>query len=761
MVTIAEKPSYFKLKKILLRILLGVILLFTLLVILLPTLAEYVIEKYSEEWIGRKVEMEDLYFNLLTGEVEFEQIKVYEHQSAGVFFQCEALYTNLTLYKLFKNQYEFTETRLTQPNLRIVQADSIFNFDDLLALVESSEKTEPIEPTESVRYWARDILVENGTLHYTNQNIGNEIVLTNLRIRCPAIQWDQPNTNYQTEFSLQSGGKIQSDFWLHHDSLNYQLRLQADALKIDLLLPYLQEYLKVNRLSGAITSSFQLTGNFDQVEALATSGDFTLEDFSMIDFRDDSVASLKKLLFEVDTLNLTDNIYNFRNISLTAPFLKFEMHEKSDNFSALLADALLDSTTVADSVYGYDYSNPFMVMASLISDITSNYIVSDYEADSLIVRNGHIIYQDYTLHDTFVYNLEALNMTADRVSSDSSRIQIDIQSTLNHSGNLTAQLSVSPKDFMDMELYYKITDLLISDFTPYSTYYVAHPFWDGVVYYDSKNTIINRKLTSENSFRVERIELGDKVNNETAYKLPLKLAIALLKDIHGNIELDIPVEGDLNDPKYKLWKAIVKVLENLIVKAVTSPYRLLARSLGANEDELKAVRFDYLQDSLSQKQQKGLDLIAKVLNAKPDLKTELIDVSDSVDEVETLALVEAKKQFYLDTHNSKDALSFVLHDSITHLSSNDSLFNAYLNQKLGLENTSLIPVQNKCIQLIGEKELHEQVAFIRQQREQSVKAYLLQEKEVAPERLVVSNITAKDTLKAANTPMYVVNYFVE
>lgn len=761
MVSVAEQPSYFKLKKILLRILLGVILLFTLLVILLPTLAEYVIEKYSEEWIGRKVEMEDLYFNLLTGEVEFEQLKVYEHQSAGVFFQCDALYTNVTLYKLFRNQYESTETRLMQPNLSIIQVDSTFNFDDLLALSASSEEVEAKEPTEPVLYWIKDILVENGTLQYINQNIGNEIVLTDLRIGCPAIQWDQPNTNYQTAFSLQSGGNIQANFWLHHDALNYQLSMQADALKIDLLLPYLQEYLKVNTLSGAITSNFHLTGNFDHVDALASSGDFTLEDFSMVDFRDDSVASLKKLLLEVDTLNLTDNLYNFRNISLTAPFLKYQMHENGDNFTALLTDALLDTTPVADSVYGYEYSNPFVMMASLISDITSNYIVSDYEADSLIVRDGHIIYQDYTLHDKFIYNLEALNMTADRVSSDSSRIHIDIQSTLNHSGNLTAQLSVSPKDFMDMELYYKITDLLISDFTPYSTYYVAHPFWDGVVYYDSKNTIINRKLTSENLFRVERIELGDKVSNETAYKLPLKLAIALLKDIHGNIELDIPVEGDLNDPKYKLWKAIVKVLENLIVKAVTSPYRLLARSLGANEDDLKAIRFDYLQDSLSQKQQKGLDLIAKVLSAKPDLKAELIDVSDSVNEMETLAIYEAKKQFYLDNHFNADSLSIILHDSIEHISSNDSLFNTYLNQKLGLDNTSLIPVQNKCIQLIGETALHEQIASIRQHREQFIKAYLLQEKEVPSERLVIANIAAKDTLKPANTPTYIVNYFVE
>src|SRR5690606_5713395 len=147
------------------------------------------------------------------------------------------------------------------------------------------------------------------------------------------------------------------------------------------LLPYLQEYLKVNSLSGAITSSFQLTGNFDRVDALATSGDFVLQDFSLIDFRDDSVASLKNLLLEVDTVNLIDNIYSFRNISLTKPFLQYEIHENSDIFTALLTDALLDSTSVADSVYGYDDSNPFVLMARLISDITSNYIVSDYKAD--------------------------------------------------------------------------------------------------------------------------------------------------------------------------------------------------------------------------------------------------------------------------------------------------------------------------------------------------------------------------------------------
>jgi hypothetical protein len=761
MVTIAEKPSYYKLKKILLGTLLIIIILFTLLVILLPTITEYVIEKYSEDWIGRKVEMEDLYLNLLTGEVEFEQLKVHEHQSASLFFQCESLYTNVTLYKLFRNRYEFTETRLLQPILQIIQTDSTFNFDDLLALGNKSEETETTSPTPPVQYWINNILVEKGILRYANQNIGNEVVLAGLHIACPVIQWDQPDTKYNTEFSLQSGGKINADFLLNHDSLNYQLRLQAESLNINLLLPYLQEYLKVNNLSGAITSSFQLTGDFNQVDALATSGDFTLENFSLIDSREDSVAAFKELLFEIDTLNVTDNIYNFRNISLTAPFLKYEMYENGDNFTALLSDPLLDSTTVADSVYANEYANPFVLMAGLISNITSNYIISNYEADSLIVTGGNIIYQDYTLHDKFAYNLESLSMITDRVSSDSSRIKIDIKSTLNNSGNLTAQLSVSPKDFMDMELYYKITDLLISDFTPYSTYYVAHPFWDGVVYYDSKNIIIDRNLISENSFRVERIELGDKITNETAYKLPLKLAVALLKDIHGNIELDIPIEGDLSDPKYKLWKAIVKVLENLIVKAVTSPYRLLARSLGANEDDLKGIHFDELQDSLTQKQQKGLDLIAKVLNAKPDLKAELIDVSDSVNELETLAITEAKKQFYLENHPDEDEFSALLIDSIGKISSNDSLFNAYLNQKLNLDATTLMPIYSKCIQLIGESNLGEQLATIRQKREQYVKTYLLENKEVAQERLLVSGITANDTLKPAPHPMFVINYFVE
>ena len=72
------------------------------------------------------------------------------------------------------------------------------------------------------------------------------------------------------------------------------------------------------------------------------------------------------------------------------------MHKNGDNFTTLFTDALLDSTTVTDSVDAYEYVNPFVLMASIISDITANYIVSDYKADSLIVRDGSVVYQDYS-----------------------------------------------------------------------------------------------------------------------------------------------------------------------------------------------------------------------------------------------------------------------------------------------------------------------------------------------------------------------------
>jgi hypothetical protein len=116
--------------------------------------------------------------------------------------------------------------------------------------------------------------------------------------------------------------------------------------------------------------------------------------------------------------------------------------------------------------------------------------------------------------------------------------------------------------------------------------------------------------------------LGDKVESPQATKLPVKLAIALLKDRKGEIKLDIPVTGSLDDPKFSIWGILLKILINLIAKAATSPFSLLGAVFGGGE-ELSFVEFDYGITTLTEPNAKKIETIVKALYERPSLKMDL------------------------------------------------------------------------------------------------------------------------------------------
>lgn len=89
-----------------------------------------------------------------------------------------------------------------------------------------------------------------------------------------------------------------------------------------------------------------------------------------------------------------------------------------------------------------------------------------------------------------------------------------------------------------------------------------------------------RQLAAEYRFVVNQLQLGERVESPDAVSLPLQLAVALLKDRNGVIDIDLPVRGTLDDPKFRLGPIIWKAVVNLLLKIVTSRFRLLGNLFG-------------------------------------------------------------------------------------------------------------------------------------------------------------------------------------
>ncbi|MDO9254277.1 MAG: DUF748 domain-containing protein [Bacteroidales bacterium] len=751
--------------KITVSILISVFILLLAVFFAISPVAKYVIEKNSVEWTGRKITMEHLFINLWEMNVTVKDLKVYENKSDAVFFSAGKIFTDISVLTMFKGEYSINTVQIESPKVVVTQTGDHFNFDDLVTRFTAVDTTkkEPEKPSEPTKYRVERMEITGGTIMYRDKVMNNEIVLQQFKLGCPLLVWNSQMLNASTEFTFKSGGKADLRLSLNLDSLAYQLTANIQKLDLQLIKPYLKDYVKTSYLGGFVSSKLFIKGDFDVPEAVAIKGNISLADFRIDDEAKVTVASWKDFAIAIDSLDVAGNIYNFGEISLENPYVLFEYYATSDNFTNMMVPSETVSTDTAVAVDMVDYSNPFTIMADYVKQISKDYIISNYTAKDVLMHKGHIVYKDYTLEDKFVYDLENLEMSSGRIDSKSDSITFGMSCLANRSGKLKAHLAFDPRDYMNMSINYNIEKMRISDFNPYSKFYVAHAFVEGMLFYNSTNTIRNGKLKSTNVMSIKKIEVSKKMKGMGLYEMPLRLAITILTDRKGNIDLDIPVEGDLKDPTYKFGKVIWQIVKNLVVKAATAPFDLLAKAFGGNEEDIKYVRFDYLQNQFEARQMKSLDMISKALADKPELKIAMVQVASHQSEKELLGLSLAKGIYYKKNilQTPKDSLDAMDYKAIEAISNLDSLFNIWLNQQLLPEDVSGMPSQIKCLKLIGDQALGQEVDKLFAIRNKMVLDYFVKEKQIDSTRIKITNTLDEKSAEFESTPRYAVEFVVD
>lgn len=173
----------------------------------------------------------------------------------------------------------------------------------------------------------------------------------------------------------------------------------------------------------------------------------------------------------------------------------------------------------------------------------------------------------------------------------------------------------------------KVRDLELPPLSPYSVRYSGYGIERGKLSVDVNYVVLpDGRLTASNKLVLNQLSFGDKVEGSTA-SLPVKLAVALLADRNGVINLDLPISGSLNDPQFSLGPVIVKVILNVIVKAITAPFSLLAHALSGGGEELSMVGFPAGSAQLSTEAKSGLDKVARALVDRPALKLTVVGTS--------------------------------------------------------------------------------------------------------------------------------------
>ncbi|WP_081496365.1 DUF748 domain-containing protein [Herbaspirillum sp. YR522] len=304
----------------------------------------------------------------------------------------------------------------------------------------------------------------------------------------------------------------------------------------------------------------------------------------------------------------------------------------------LVADAGAQGS-ITDASKGSDKKADQGVGGARNTAISAAPVTSAPSADAPQVRigliklaAGNINYTDNFVKPNYTANMTGLAGTIGAISSDKPQPapvnvtgKIDDDAPLQISGTLNPLFKPM---FLDIKA--SANGVQLPRLTPYSAKYAGYAITKGKLSMDVQYKIENDKLVAENDVRIEQLSFGERVDSPEATKLPVMLAVSLLKDREGNINLNLPISGSLSDPEFSVGGIIMRVFVNLIVKAVTSPFALIGSMFNSSEGigELHYIEFSPGSSEITADIRKKLDALGYALNERPGIK---LDITGRVD----------------------------------------------------------------------------------------------------------------------------------
>ena len=303
------------------------------------------------------------------------------------------------------------------------------------------------------------------------------------------------------------------------------------------------------------------------------------------------------------------------------------------------------------------------------------------------LQRGNINFSDFLVKPNYSANLTDVQGTISELKPETPG-DIDIKARLDQDAPVDINGKINP---LGKELFLDIVadarDIEMNPFSPYSGKYVGYGIERGKLSFNVKYKLENRQLTAQNKIILNQLTFGEKIESPQATKLPVLLAVALLKDRNGVIDVELPISGSLDDPQFSVGGIVLRLVINLITRAVTAPFALLGSVFGgsSNGEELSYVEFDSGRATLSEAAHNKIATLAKAMNNRPALKLELTGRTDPASDPEGLKRVaierKVKAQKLKDLRGKADAPK-----SVDEVQVNGSEYPQYLKAAYGEES---------------------------------------------------------------------------
>ena len=400
------------------------------------------------------------------------------------------------------------------------------------------------------------------------------------------------------------------------DPLSTELKIELTKLDLTLFQPYLNAPTRVDLVSGVLSVSSHVAYAAKPVRGqppLAAQGSITLNDLATRDRR------LQQDLIKWAELQIIGIDYQQGKKGLLVDKVRARdlygrvliSADSSLNVKQLMAPAAANQVAVAPATPVPAKAAPAQPsMPVRISTVQ--------------IENGSANFTDQSVQPTFSTGMVGLNGSIKGLSSDpASRATVDVNGSVDRYAPvaITGTLNVlSAALYTDLNVSFSNIDL--TTFNPYSGTYAGYNISKGKLTTQFHYLIDNRQLDATHHVIIDQLEFGEATDSKKAVSLPVRFAVALLKDKDGVIDLTLPIGGSLDDPEFHVGPVIWQVVKNLLLKAVSAPFSALGHLFGGGE-ELSYVEFAPASSAIAPEQQQKLEKLVKGLTERPGLKLDI------------------------------------------------------------------------------------------------------------------------------------------
>jgi uncharacterized protein involved in outer membrane biogenesis len=413
-----------------------------------------------------------------------------------------------------------------------------------------------------------------------------------------------------TDTKIDKTGSLEADLKYGLDDRKLAGNAKLAAFDMTVIQPYLDRYTKMDLLSGHLTADLNVLLNSDG--GLATDGVVQIDKFRTVD-KAQQEDFLKWHLLRAEGIS-----YDGRTA---------ELHIKNLKTRGAYARVIIAKDETINVAEIFTAEKPAPAYKASIQYAAAEGpppAETQIKIDTVSFDNGSLNFADFWIQPNYAVSIASLQGTVVGLSTDpNSRAKLDLEGKVDRYAPATIDGEMnllSATLYTDIRLKFDGVDM--TSVTPYSGHFAGYKIEKGKLSVDVTYHVENRALDAKQKFVIDQLQLGDKVESPDAVSLPLKLAVALLKDKNGVIDIDLPMTGSLDDPKFRLGPLIWKAFVGLLTKIATAPFALIGSLFGGGP-ELSYVEFEPGIISLDPAGQEKMATLMKALVDRPSLQVDV------------------------------------------------------------------------------------------------------------------------------------------